>query len=438
MIDMNYQQAVSWLNESQRFGMKLSLDRIISILNQLNNPEKKINVIHVAGTNGKGSVCRYISSILEKEGYQVGLFTSPHLESIRERICINNKLISKKDFSYYISIIKNVVDNLEKKELHPTYFEICTVLSFLFFKEKKVDYAIVEVGLGGRYDATNVVLPIATVITNISYDHQHILGETLEEIAFEKAGIIKNNVPLITGVQGKVLEVIQKSASKHNAPISIVQSNISTIKESNLDFQIIKIQGNMDSYFLETSEIGSFQKQNLSIAIYTIEQLQMNGVFISHESIQNGVKSMVHPGRMKMVQNKPIVLIDGAHNHGGIIELKNTVSSLFPGKKIILIFGVLKDKNVHEMIKEIQAVTKSIILTKSKNNRAVNQQELLKMVSSFFSEKNIFLTDSIDQAIKKSFEISIKEDIIIITGSLYTVQEVIEFFKKSNALIPNG
>ena len=438
MIDMNYQQAVSWLNGSQRFGMKLSLDRIISILDQLNNPEKKINVIHVAGTNGKGSVCRYISSILEEEGYQVGLFTSPHLESIRERICINNKLISKKDFSYYISIIKNVVDNLEKKELHPTYFEICTVLGFLFFNEKKVDYAIVEVGLGGRYDATNVVSPIATVITNISYDHQHILGETLEEIAFEKAGIIKSDVPLITGVQGKALEVIQKSASKHNAPISIVQSNISTIKESNLDFQIIKIQGNMDSYVLVTSEIGSFQKQNLSIAIYTIEQLQMNGVFISYESIQNGVKSMVYTGRMKMVHNKPIVLIDGAHNHGGIIELKNTISSLFPGKKIILIFGVLKDKNVHEMIKEIQAVTKSLILTKSKNNRAVNQQELLKMISSFFSEKNIFLTDSIDQAIKKGFKISLQDDIIIITGSLYTVQEVIEFFKKSNALTPNG
>jgi len=434
---MNYQQAVSWMNESQRFGMKLSLDRIISILDQLNNPEKKINVIHVAGTNGKGSVCRYISSILEEEGYQVGLFTSPHLESIRERICINNKIISKKDFSYYISIIKNVVDNLEKKELHPTYFEICTVLGFLFFNEKKVDYAIVEVGLGGRYDATNVVSPIATVITNISYDHQHILGETLEEIAFEKAGIIKSDLPLITGVQGKALEVIQKSARKHNAPIIIVQRNISTIKESNLDFQIIKIQGNMDSYVLVTSEIGSFQKQNLSIAIYTIEQLQMNGVFISYESIQNGVKSMVHPGRMKMVHNNPIVLIDGAHNHGGIIELKNTVSSLFPGKKIILIFGVLKDKNVHEMIKEIQDVTKSIILTKSKNNRAVNQQELLKIVSSFFSEKNIFLTDSIDQAIKKGYELSLQDDIMIITGSLYTVQEVIEFFKKSDALTPN-
>ena len=139
-----------------------------------------------------------------------------------------------------------------------------------------------------------------------------------------------------------------------------------------------------------------------------------------------------------MVHNNPIVLIDGAHNHGGIIELKNTVSSLFPGKKIILIFGVLKDKNVHEMIKEIQVVTKSIILTKSKNNRAVNQQELLKTVSSFFSEKNILLTDSIDRAIKKGFEISLQDDIIIITGSLYTVQEVIEFFKKSNAITPNG
>ncbi|OYT28472.1 bifunctional folylpolyglutamate synthase/dihydrofolate synthase [Thermoplasmatales archaeon ex4572_165] len=438
MINMDYQQAVSWLNRSQRFGMKLSLNRIISILDQLNNPEKKLHVIHVAGTNGKGSVCRYISSILTEEGYQVGLFTSPHLESIRERICINNKIISKKDFSYYISIIKNVVDNLEKKELHPTYFEICTVLGFLFFKEKKVDYAIIEVGLGGRYDATNVVLPIAAVITNISYDHQHILGETLEEIAFEKAGIIKNNVSVITGVQGEALKVIQNNARKHHAPISIVKRNISTIKESNLDFQIIEIQGNMDSYVLETSEIGSFQKQNLSIAIYTIEQLQMKGVFISQESIQNGVKSMVHPGRMKMVHNNPIVLIDGAHNPGGIHELKNTVSSLFPGKKIILIFGVLKDKNVHEMIKEIQAVTKSIILTKSKNIRAVNQQELLKTVSSFFSEKNIFLTGSVDQAIKKGFEISLKEDIIIITGSLYTVQEVITYFKNLKVHTPNG
>ena len=438
MIEMKYQQAVSWLNESQRFGMKLSLHRIILLLNQLHNPEKELQVIHVAGTNGKGSVCRYISSILTAEGYQVGLFTSPHLESVRERICINNKKISKNDFSQYISTIKDAVDHLEKKESHPTYFEICTVLGFLFFKEKKVDYAIIEVGLGGRYDATNVVSPLVTVITNISYDHQHILGETLEEIAFEKAGIIKNNVPVITGVQGKALEVIQKSARKHHAPLIMVQNNISTIKESNLEFQIIKIQGNMDSYVLETNEIGGYQKQNLSIAIHSIEQLQMNGVFVSQESILKGVKSMVHPGRMKMVHDKPIVFIDGAHNPDGIKELRNTVLSLFPSKKIILIFGVLKDKNIHEMIKEIQEITKSMILTKSTNSRAVNQKELFKLVSPFFSEKNIFLTDTVDQAIKKSLDISKQDDVIIITGSLYTVQEVITFFKKHKVFTPNG
>ena len=425
---MKYDQACLWLDSFQHKGIKLGLERMSLLLDALGHPEKELPVIHVAGTNGKGSVCRYVSSILSAEGYTVGLYMSPHLHSIRERFCINDSMISPEEFSTYISHLIGIVESIEQEENRPTYFEICTALSLLYFKDKKADFAVIEVGLGGRYDATNLVHPLVSVITSISYDHVNILGDTLEKIAFEKAGIIKNHVPLVTGAQGTALDVITQQAIHHESPVIIVDENSSTIQERSLSHQLIRIHGSLRDYVLETSEIGSYQQQNLAIAIHAIEQLQIKGVYVSPKSIEYGVKSMIHPGRMKQVHNHPIIFVDGAHNPDGIKQVKNTIESLFPKKQIILLFGVLQEKNIVDMVKEIDSIVDRIVLTKSSNPRALPPEKVYSLIASLFSEQQILLTDTINEGIRQCLDLSKPKDIILITGSLYTVQEALQYF----------
>jgi len=206
---MNYDDSINWLNNFQKFGIKLGLNRIKYIINELKNPHKDYKIIHVTGSNGKGSVCNYLSSILIESGYKVGKYTSPHLKNINERITINNKNISNSDFAKTTQKIKKIVEKMISKNEEPTYFEILTAISFEYFKNRRVDYAIIEVGLGGKYDATNIVNPIISIITNISLEHQNILGKKISDIAEQKAGIIKEKVPIFTAAKDKSLQIIK-------------------------------------------------------------------------------------------------------------------------------------------------------------------------------------------------------------------------------------
>jgi len=435
MSEMAYQQAVAWLDSSLHFGMKPGLNRIRVLMEHLDHPERDLSIIHVAGTNGKGSVCRYLSSILIKEGYQVGLFTSPHLQTVRERFCINESLISRKDFTKMIGSLKDAVEHLNSETDQPTYFELCTALAFLFFQKQNINYAIVEVGLGGRYDATNIVSPILSIITNISFDHQQSLGTSIEEIAAEKAGIIKDCVTVITAAKNEALIIIGKQAVNHNAQLVIVDDHSSSIIERTVDHQSIRIQGVFDEYILETHEIGGYQKQNLSVAIHAIEQLQMRGVFVSTESIQDGVRDMVHQGRMKIIHDDPLVIIDGAHNPDGVAELHLTIASLFPEKNIICIFGVLKDKKIHDMIQVIHSFCQSIIITKPTCDRAVDPEDVKDIFESF--GKKVFVTANVEQAIQKGLQLTQKDDLILVTGSLYLIRDVLSYFKYHNKQMSN-
>jgi len=431
MNSMDFEQAVSWLNSFQQFGMKPGLDRILTLLEEMDHPEKELEIIHVAGTNGKGSVCRYLSSILTDQGYTVGLFTSPHFETIRERFCINDTMISEKELSKLISTLMVIIERIKIPDFQPTYFELCTALVFLYFKKHDVDYAIIEVGLGGQYDATNIVMPILSIITNISFDHQHILGETIEEIAFEKAGIIKDRIPIITAAEGSALNVIEQQARSHLSPITIIDNEQSSILKRTTEYQLINIPGKLDEYILKTCEIGGYQKQNIALAIHAIEQLQMMGVCISIESIDRGVQFMIHQGRMKIIQKDPLVIIDGAHNPSGIHELKESVTALYPNKRIILIFGVLKDKNILEMIREIHSLDPLIIITKPTNDRSAEPEEIYTMMETHYPKVKVFITDTIGKAIEKGFKLAKKENLILITGSLYTIRDALSYFKKS-------
>lgn len=427
---MKYDESVAWLDGFQQFGMKLGLDRMQILLMHLNHPENELKCIHVAGTNGKGSVCRYLLSILHNAGYTVGMYTSPHLETIRERFIINQNLITKKEFTQLIGTIKDVIDTPALQDLNPTYFEICTALAFLYFKEKAVDYALIEVGLGGRFDATNVIMPLASIITNISLDHQHVLGDTIEEIAGEKAGIIKSNIPVITMAAQPALDIISSVAKKNHAPIFLVKDDDTTVLQRDLNGQIILFKGELKSYHLETKEIGLYQEKNLACVMKTIEVLQMQGLYIPDESIEQGVQSMVHPGRMKIIHKNPFIICDGAHNQAGISLLKKSIQALFPEKKVILIFGALSDKNVKEMLKELHSIAKSIIITQAQINRAMNAEAIKNLLPKKYNEQQVTMTQTIKEAISKGLQQAKPTDIILITGSLYTIGEAIMYFKK--------
>jgi len=421
---MNYKKALDWLDGFQRFGIKLGLERIEHICEKLGNPQKNYKIIHVAGTNGKGSVCKFLESILRCSGYNVGIYLSPHLQRFSERIIVNNKEISESEIVSLVKNIKPIVD--EMNENPPTYFEIVTAMAFQYFKEKNVEFAVVEVGLGGRYDATNIVDPIATVITNVTLEHQNILGKKVEEIAFQKAGIVKDNVPLITAASGKALNVIKEVASEKNSPVTIVNDTFWEKNQGGVDWQEFLVKGRLKEYVVKTSLGGKHQGENIAVTLATIEKLQMNGVYITDESIFNGIEKTIYAGRMEIVGFEPLILLDGAHNVAGINCLKDTLKEDFVYDKLILVLGILSDKNVKEMLKIITPLADVVVTTKSHNERASDPHKLKEMIKG----KEVVIKDKIPDAIDYAKKIAKKSDLICITGSLFTVGESRDYLQK--------
>ena len=322
---MNYKESIYWLYSFDKYGSKLGLERINELLKLLDNPQNKIKTIHVTGTNGKGSICKFIGSILSQAGYNVGVYISPHLERFSERIVINNKEISKKDITVLINEIKPLIEKMISENNIPTFFEIVTAMTFMYFYNKNVDFAVVEVGLGGRYDATNVITPLVSIISNISSEHTDILGKDLKSIAFEKAGIIKQDIQVVSAVKGSGKEVIERVANEKKAPLRYVNKKDWERIDNNNSFQRFLIKGSLKNYDIKTSLLGKYQGENISLAIASIEELQMLGVYISDEDIVEGILKTTNPGRMEILSYNPMILLDGAHNPGGIQKLCNSL-----------------------------------------------------------------------------------------------------------------
>lgn len=387
---MQYKRAINYLFKLELFGTKLGLSRIQELLKNLNNPEKSLKIIHIAGTNGKGSTAAMTSTILQEAGYKVGLYTSPHLKDIRERFLINNKKISKDDFVKYFLKTKK----FDKKQ---TFFEFTTAMALLYFKERKVDFLILETGLGGRLDATNVVNPIISIITNIDLEHTQYLGNKIEKIAYEKAGIIKNKTPVITLAKGSALKVIKKIAKFRNSKVIIPKK-----------------------HNFKTNLKGDFQISNSNIAVETISLLnRLKLTNINKITIKNSLKKVNWPGRLEFKNN---ILFDCAHNAAAVKELtkylkKNKL------KDLILVFGVLSDKNYKLMLKLLLPFTKKIILTKPSIKRALNPIILAEEIKK--SKKYFLVIEDVKNALKYAKAISSKKDLILVTGSIYVVGEVI-------------
>jgi len=427
---MNYEEAIAWIDGFHRFGIDLRLDRIEKVLHLLKDPHRQIRCIHVGGTNGKGSVCRYISSILVSEGYTTGLYLSPHLINFRERFQINNKFINTQRFVDIVRYIKPVIDEFVKTENRLTYFEVCTIIAFVFFAKEHIDYAIIEVGLGGLHDATNVITPLVSVITNVSIDHQKHLGNTIQQIASEKAGIIKPKIPVVTAATNEALTVIQKTCKKLSSHLTVITPDKINEKKSSVSHQTFLFHGFFTDYVVTTNQLGKYQLINVAVSIAVIETLQQHGVFVTKESIFNGIKKMNHPGRMQILQKRPFIVLDGAHNPEAMRTAMESINALFSFDRLIVIFGVMNDKAIGEMLAEIIPTCDIIIITQPNLDRAASAHEIFHIISKLDASIQIIQTVTVHEAYQKSLRIAKKNDLIFGTGSLFTVGELLQIYSK--------
>lgn len=333
-----------YLESLEKFGIDLGLDRINKLLCRLNAPQRAFRSIHVAGTNGKGSTCAMIASVLKEAGYKVGLYTSPHLFEYPERIKINGKNISQKDFARGLKLIEELSNKLTNK---PTVFEVLTAVAFWYFAKEKVDYAVVEVGMGGRLDATNVIRPSVSVITNIDLEHAKVLGRTLGRIAYEKAGIIKPGIPVVTAeTKAEPLRVMKEIAKKNGSPLIAVNRKQSAVS---------------------SSLIGTHQKINAACAIAAI---RLAGIKVSRSQIANGLRKVVWPARFQVIRRDPITIVDGAHNPSGVKVLLAALKKHYPRDRFTFIVGVQRDKDASAMLRQVKKVASRILLTRSSHRQA--------------------------------------------------------------------
>ncbi|HHW31640.1 MAG TPA: bifunctional folylpolyglutamate synthase/dihydrofolate synthase [Clostridiaceae bacterium] len=426
---MDYQEALNYIHGTHKFGSKLGLKNITRLLELMGNPQRKLKYVHVAGTNGKGSTSAFISSILIESGYKVGIFTSPYLERFTERIKVNDEEIKEEDIARLTGLIKaNVEKMLAEGENHPTEFEIITAMAFQYFAEVNCDIVVLEVGLGGRFDSTNVIdKPEVAVITTINYDHMDRLGNTLPEIAFEKAGIIKNDCDVVIYPQVEdVREVFEKVCKDKNARLHWVDfSGISSI-EFGADGQAFNYK---DYGNVKISLIGSHQINNAIVAIKTAEVLRDKGFAINQQSILKGLIKARWPGRLEIVNREPLFLIDGAHNIEGAKALHDALNLYFPDRRKIFIIGVLKDKKYREMIEAVSPIADRFITVTPNSDRALEAEETAEIIRFYCS--NVTASPTIKEAIEKSLREAEPGDVICAFGSLYYIGEVRNYFKNN-------
>lgn len=431
---MKYKEAMKYIYEVGNFGSSYGLSRTFRILEFLDNPQKNLKLIHVAGTNGKGSVTSMVTSLLMECGFKVGMYTSPFLESFEERIQINRKNIPKEKLAELVSRVKVSVDKVILEGYnHPTEFEIITCLMLLYFKEEEIDYAVIEVGLGGRLDSTNVITPILSIITSISYDHTNLLGNSLEDIAFEKAGIIKKKIPVILYPQRKeVLKVIQKVTKEKESKIIYINEEdaefIDIISKEKI-YQRVKVNLLEREIYINLPLLGEHQITNLLVAIRAfIEVINIEKLKVSDEVIKKGIENVTWIGRLEVMSKNPLVVIDGAHNIQGIKTLKKNINKYFKYKDIYLLLGILADKEVDKMIEEIAPIATKIYALTPQSDRAKLSEDLKNEVIKV--NKNCIALNSYKEAYALALSEANNEDLIIISGSLYMIGDMRKIIKK--------
>ena len=424
---MNYEEAMNFIQNTNKFGSVLGLDNIRELLERLGNPQDQLRVVHIAGTNGKGSTLAFLAGIFRESGYRAGRYVSPASFSYEERFRINEENISKKDLCFYMEKIKNVAEEMVKDGLsHPTMFEIETALSFLYFLDKKVDVVLLETGMGGRLDATNVVKkPIATVIASIGMDHMQFLGDTLEKIASEKAGIIKEGCPVISYDNTKeVNEVIKNKAKQMHAKVTFVNSAGIRVLQESLNGESFSYRSSDGRWYekIEIPLLGRHQINNAALALETLNVIK-NYYCISDFQTEDGMRKTIWRGRIEILEREPMVICDGAHNPDGAKSLLSFLQNNFTNQRLIYIMGVLSDKVYEQMVQILAPSADKIYTVAPDNPRALSSRELCNCISKY--HQNVEERQRLAECLSEVRQKAEKDDVIIICGTLSFQNELI-------------
>jgi len=423
---MNSSACRAYLRHLERFGIKLGLENISAVLDSFGHPERFFPSVHVAGTNGKGSVCAMLAEILSRHGFKAGLYTSPHLVRVEERIRVGGEKISPSDFCRLTQTVKSRIDRLlrqGKLAVHPTFFEVLTLIAFLYFREKRIDIAVLEVGMGGRFDATNVVLPLVSVITSISKDHQEHLGTTIGKIAFEKAGIIKPGTPVICGAEAPAaLEIIRRRAREVEAPFTDVFGRDNRLTcEKKAGRLACRYEFDGEEFRFTPGLRGEHQGKNAAIAVAAGKFLGRIWRPLGKKMIADGIAQTRWEGRLETAGRRPLVLLDGAHNEGGAAALAKYIVDFLPSKPVF-VFAMMKDKAIRRVVSSLFPLAKRIILASLPYARAAAPEEILRLARPF--AKKIIVEPSLPAALALAKSEAGPRGVVLVTGSLFLVGAV--------------
>lgn len=453
-IDQKYEDALDFLYSFIDYSLKrnfrnaaekFNLERMRHFMTLLGDPQKDYGILHVAGTKGKGSVSSMCASVLMAEGYRVGLYTSPHMVRFTERIKINDQEISKADVVEIIDQLKPITEKVPEI----TTFELMTAMAFLYFSQQKVNYSVFEVGLGGRLDATNIVNPMVSVITSISYDHVKILGDTLSEIAGEKGGIIKEGVPVVVAPQKEEARLkLEQIAQERTSPlIQVGRDYLYAADSHSLDSQHFLVwtpdEQPMVDEFIESGGrdiwsplrlriplLGFHQVENAATAYAALKTAEKLGLMLSQEAYQKGFSSVKWPGRMEVLQNHPTILIDSAHNRYSALRLRQALDDYFPGLPVIMVFGASEDKDIEGMYQELLPRVRRVITTQSIHPRAIDAGELVELAHRF--GRSALAVTPIEDAFDLALQEAGQEAVVLVTGSVFVVAAIRDIFSNQH------
>lgn len=421
--------AIEYLLGLKKFGVRLGLENVTELLERLDNPHNEFKSAHVAGTNGKGSVCAYVSSILREAGYKVGLYTSPHLVRLNERIQINGEEISDDRMEELAERIRAVSEEMasESPDKQITFFEFLTAMAFSHFRDENIDFGVLEVGLGGRLDATNVVTPEVCAIAHLAIEHSEHLGGSLGQIAGEKAGIIKDGIPVVVSdnpVPKAVLDVCEEK----NASLTVVGKDIIFSRtEQEPEWQHIRIN---DMHDVKIGLHGHHQVQNAATAFGIIEAMREKGFEIPHKAVSAGFSKAKWPGRFEVVMRNPLVVLDTAHNPDAATELRRSVDDVLEFDRGILVLGMLEDKDMEGFAAEIYPIVSTVICTTPQNPRALPAERATKIMKNFI--RRVGPISSVAEAVDKALDMAREEDMVLVTGSNTTVGEAMQYLERVN------